>query len=509
LNYYKRANWTERWKLWLAAIAVIATVGWLGGGLLLGRRSDERFSHGELASKHQHLDTDCTACHVPFSPISRSAWPARLFTAPADHPEPFQVLPADANCQACHPFNSLGGIHHANQKAELVTSCGSCHRDHRGRDANLSRVADSDCTSCHRELQANSTGPSHFTDRRTSADLVANSIRGFADPNDGHPNFRALNRPDPGLIRFNHKLHLTSGIIYLPGARKMTLGDIKDLDEKAYERYRKMQSKESVANESTVVQLSCEACHEPGQRGFQTWRPTKASGAYMQPIRYEEHCQTCHPLRFDDNLKLKDATVPHRLQPQQVRQFVEGYYATHADTAMALKLPAVPLPGKHPPTVSDIPTAQARAQLALRNLFVGKKVCGECHEYDHMPNAGTALPGEIITAVKEKRDQWQDTTTMIPEVWLPHAKFSHSSHRNYSDGTRIECAKCHSAAQSESHKDVLLPGIEACRECHAPASAISAGRGGSSRFDCVECHNFHHADDPAGRPATITKSSTD
>ena len=49
-------------------------------------------------------------------------------------------------CEACHK----GPPHHAEATPELA--CAACHHDHRGRDASLVRLADSDCTRCHADL---------------------------------------------------------------------------------------------------------------------------------------------------------------------------------------------------------------------------------------------------------------------------------------------------------------------------------------------------------------------
>jgi hypothetical protein len=40
---------------------------------------------------------------------------------------------------------------------------------------------------------------------------------------------------------------------------------------------------------------------------------------------------------------------------------------------------------------------------------------------------------------------------------------------------------------SDATADILLPGIELCRNCHG-----SQQTRGSARSDCVECHAYHH-----------------
>jgi hypothetical protein len=505
LNYFKKPDRVALWKRVLAGTAFGLTLIWLLGGLSRGERSNNRYSHGELAVKHQQLDTNCAACHVDFSPVSVQAWNAPLVSPFSREPGPVQILPADGKCQACHPFTSLADIHHGNQKLESLTSCGSCHCEHRGRNVALSQVLDSDCTSCHRDLRANQTDRSIYEDRRKDSDQLANQITGFVKPEEGHPDFRALHQPDPGVIKFNHKVHLTPGIVYAEGARPLTLGDIRAIDTEAFRRYEDLQKEKG---DKAPVTLDCGACHEPGDKGFKTWRPSTGEAAYMEPIRYERHCKVCHPLRFDDSLKPDVATVPHGLQPAEVERLVQGAYAALGGTEPEpLRPPTVPLPGKPnaPP-----PALDTRVDLALKTLFVGKKTCGECHDYERQPadadGKRPVVPARILTSRPEDRSAkpWHSSPTAIPEVWFSHARFNHKSHRFTSEGRKYECRECHAnASTSEDRKDKLLPSISKCRECHAPAATVDGKAVGGSRYDCSECHNFHHADEPATRQAVV------
>ena len=61
------------------------------------------------------------------------------------------------------------------------------------------------------------------------------------------------------------------------------------------------------------------------------------------------------------------------------------------------------------------------------------------------------------------------------------ARFSHEKHE------QVECADCHDAAQSKKAADVLMPGIDTCRQCHTGA------RGDQGlRSNCITCHRFHY-----------------
>src|SRR5262249_21920504 len=65
----------------------------------------------------------------------------------------------------------------------------------------------------------------------------------------------------------------------------------------------------------------------------------------------------------------------------------------------------------------------------------------------------------------------------IPARWLPHSKFDHSPHRP------LACSECHKAAVSSETKDVLMPGVTSCRDCHQPK--------GGARSGCVGWHRYH------------------
>jgi hypothetical protein len=118
----------------------------------------------------------------------------------------------------------------------------------------------------------------------------------------------------------------------------------------------------------------------------------------------------------------------------------------------------------------------------LRNaegtLYLGTQTCSECHDFEE---PRTQEPSE-----------WRIKPTNVPEIWFPHASFSHSAHR------AVDCDQCHGEARSStSSDDVLMPSISDCRTCHAPAETHRGAlvRGGA-RFDCVECHRYHHGVSP-------------
>jgi predicted CXXCH cytochrome family protein len=99
-------------------------------------------------------------------------------------------------------------------------------------------------------------------------------------------------------------------------------------------------------------------------------------------------------------------------------------------------------------------------QMAAIEPSLFKQRCEYCHT---LKREGDALPQVVSPA--------------IPSRWLPHARFDHSAHRP------LACAECHKAAASSETKDVLMPSIATCRECHQPRDGARTG--------CVECHRYH------------------
>jgi len=63
--------------------------------------------------------------------------------------------------------------------------------------------------------------------------------------------------------------------------------------------------------------------------------------------------------------------------------------------------------------------------------------------------------------------------------WMPHAKFDHGAHEGFT------CVSCHAKVlKSTEASDILLPGIETCKKCHAPGPEHAESR-------CFECHTYH------------------
>jgi len=477
LDYYKKPDKLARWKIGLTLTALILTGLYMGSGFLLAKRAEVRYSPGPIHNVHQAWEQNCEVCHVTFQPIKQDTWLATWFAKP---------LAADTRCKNCH----AGPPHHDSQHSQEVASCGSCHRDHRGRDVSLVSLPDSDCTSCHRDLK-NHNHPTK--EKAPYMDVSVFSLK-------GHPEF-ALLREDKldRKLKFNHDLHLRPGQTLTEGGKPWTLGQIKDESER--NRYSGAQKD---PRNKAPVQLTCVSCHQldslEGMSSGATSRGPSTSGAYMLPVTYDNHCKACHPLTFD--AKKPDHVIPHHLQPNEVHAFLWGSLAEEKikDPDLRKRLTGtLPIPGKQlreeeEKTRQDIDTTTAQREAFLfkdmvevkeRYIYSGKTTCGECHHYQGLANG--SRPTKIAP-------------TRVPDVWLKHAKFSHVAHR------AVDCQECHAKASSDpaanrpgskKNEEVRIPGIATCVTCHAPASTVNGQARGGVRFNCTECHRYHSGDHAA------------
>src|SRR5438552_3519931 len=118
LDYFKRSNLVERWKLWLTGLALVLTLAWWASGWVSRSQGQTRYSRGPVAAVHAAWESDCTVCHTAFQPIDAKSWGTLFLRKAHDTTE---------SCQNCH----AGPAHHLNEKAELTPSCAGCHHDHR------------------------------------------------------------------------------------------------------------------------------------------------------------------------------------------------------------------------------------------------------------------------------------------------------------------------------------------------------------------------------------------
>jgi predicted CXXCH cytochrome family protein len=471
LDDFRKPDRLDRWRHGLTLAAGLAGAACLVTAVAAPGFHAPAHSPGPLAAVHGAWEIRCEACHEPYVPLSSAGWTSFLSPSPG----PGRV--SDEACRACH----AGPPHHAAQKAASVGSCAACHREHRGRDASLVRVDDAACTGCHRDLPAHTEGGGGKYDPAVTSFTLG-----------GHQEFRVLRpaRPvDPGALEFNHRLHMTPGMVAAEGSKAAWL--LACLAEADRERYR-----QPGQPDGDPVRLTCAACHRLDDAAPGAPPSAPGAGAYMAPVRYDAHCRACHPLdHFDD--RLPGLAAPHRVQPGEMADFLARTYAARylADHPGLLEQPVRPRPRPDHPESPEAKTArEAVAGWTLgaeKNLYEGKKTCGKCHAYEEQP--GKVAPRAV-------------RPTAVPQVWLEHARFSHTAHR------AVDCRQCHARAYPDTPDastrgaDVLIAdgvvqdgrpaarGVGLCLECHGPPRAEQGVPRGGARHDCAECHTYHAGD---------------
>ncbi|MCB9770547.1 MAG: hypothetical protein H6752_20300 [Candidatus Omnitrophica bacterium] len=385
-TYFKRKPyWFKKSrKLWillsiLGVLWVIISLTGLGGALSgVGMVGENIFMNGPLATYHQSLAKDCGACHTQrFSHVR------------------------DADCMECHAAtiqvdSSSSAVHHFHEE-KAVPRCAECHIEHQGT-IELADMNDSFCTACHRTLEP---------------DSGAKAVAFTTVPGD-HPNLRMwrLNLPDPGRLKFNHKMHMNpEGVL---------TGEGNDPQAKRV--------------------LKCEDCHRLDPRG-----------EYMEPVVYEEHCGVCHAHRIQP---LPDGDqVPHD-GPEGVREFLLRYYYTHPEKAEPEQNRRLRYVDRDEEAFEK--SVRARVNEIERIIYrIGSEErCVQCHY----------VTKEASTEIEDLAPLPKVETPDVPERWLDHSRFAHEAH------STVSCEECHPGVlQSEKATDLLFfDSIVTCAKCHAP-----------------------------------------
>ncbi|HYC01012.1 MAG TPA: FHA domain-containing protein [Candidatus Limnocylindrales bacterium] len=345
----------------------------------------------------------------------------------ACHVEGFEEV-SDNACLACHGGIGAHAAEDAGGAGRDRTRCVDCHDEHRG-GRTLAAFPDSLCASCHANLRA--TYPE--TDLLDAADFAA-----------AHAEFRPAVLTQPGSevqqripldqspreqsgLRFPHDEHLA-------GALRTALGP---------------------------VVLECPSCHVADARG-----------ETMQAIDFEKHCRRCHTLAFDE--RAPDRHAVHG-DPAALENDLFEFYATRAlrgeEVDEEAPLVARRRPGREltaEEKAGVIRWVGEKTARVRRLLLADSGACATCHVLERSAGDVRVLPARLVPFPGSER-------------WLSRAIFEHRSHASTS------CESCHAARRSASATDVLLPGIERCRQCHGGEQP----RTGRIASPCTSCHDFH------------------
>ncbi|QDU28563.1 hypothetical protein ETAA8_36660 [Anatilimnocola aggregata] len=480
LSYLARSDAFVRSKFFWAAVCSFLAVAYLGWIVVGSEPAVAQLSPAPLAAVHARSNGRCADCHLDYVPLGANSHGVSLLTSAFNGFQHSQTIDANkisqASCSSCHERHVVTP-HNPNQRPDDVASCASCHAEHRGHAAQLTRPDDQSCTICHADIAAHQL--------RTDPTNPLPNVSHFAcssAANPPHPKFRSLPKTDDNQFKFNHQLHLRLGQWPNNSSESKGPWTLGRIAAELREQYQTSPGQP----DTTAVQLDCASCHQPDRNG-----PSPQSGKYMQPVRFEQHCQACHPLDVASVASGKplNLNIRHGLKQDEIREALFAGLVKHqaGETAQSLPhlSPNTPIPGKTPGNNLAQNLADQSQTIALQTKLYND-TCLKCHTEQEFP---PKILHEPIDFPPPK----------FPDRWLLQARFDHGAHRDWA-----KCSDCHAAADAQpgegktqlDDSQVMIPNIDNCVQCHAPTSTHSHFRS-SARFDCAECHRYH--DHSAGK----------
>ncbi len=344
----------------------------------------------------------------------------------------------DDKCLTCHAETKA----HADPKQfalfELADAdCAFCHRDHNGKSGIIppnQRL----CADCHVDLKARTNGVS--------------KLEQVGDFGTNHPQFKV------NLPAWNAKGEFTPNRVSMEG--KLT-----ELSGLKYPHNKHVGVVDGLNSPTGKKTLTCASCHIP-----------EPGGARMQPVDFETMCQDCHRLTFDR--LAGDRQVRHANVPEVLAQLGE-YYAKRAldgdyeEAAAPQVVRRRSLPGQASAAISAderrvaLVWAREKANKVTSTLFESR-ACGVCHTVTKLASTDEGTLNYFVAPVR------------VEGAWYAKSEFTHAKHET------MNCLSCHDAEKSPTSANVLIPGIDNCRTCHA-----GEGAKGKLASECVDCHGFH------------------
>ena len=199
--------------------------------------------------------------------------------------------------------------------------------------------------------------------------------------------------------------------------------------------------------------LQCADCHTPD-----------ADKVNFQPIEMEESCESCHSLVYDQ-VGGTYRTLRHGDVAQMQADLMAMDRAPRRAITTGRSRPGEFAQGRR--YYQDFGRPQA-AYIGITRALAPGGVCGECH----LPTVTDGRPS--VMPVKFRRN------------FFINGMFDHDAH------IQEDCATCHAADTSDAATDLLIPGLETCRDCHEGENAVSA----DVPSTCAMCHSYHI---PSGR----------
>lgn len=346
------------------------------------------------------------------------------------HLVPFQRVP-DAACEDCHTVDR----HVARADTPVLGSvrCASCHLEH-NEPEQLVNQHQGLCGDCHAVtpppagLESAGDFLLDHPEFKVSLLVPANLDDGTTEWSTRHLLLTDAQGAEQSNLEFDHAAHLDADGIVTPDGRRV---------------------------------IECADCHvaEPGGAGF-------------EPVSMDEHCSRCHTLSYDPDDPTR--TVPHGDPASVVQSLIEYYSARLLGEDPAAVQQRVRRPGQALSRADrDRAAAEARAEaIAVAEDLFERRACSTCH---------------IVTKLDGRQAvPWHVEPVKLTARFFVHANFTHAAHR-----TEISaCTDCHAAMTSTAASDLLIPGIDNCRECHGSGYA-RRNAAGQTPSTCVMCHNFH------------------
>jgi hypothetical protein len=413
--------------------------------------SDHAWSSGPLHSAHQNLASRCETCH-----------------------EQAFVRVRSSACLECHgtSVHRHVGMDVSAERLDS-TRCARCHAEH-NEPATLVRADAGLCVNCHGRL-----------DQVAEESRVATRVTDFVRE---HPEFRvSLLTPRSAAEAMNEW-----------SVQRETLGTagFREQSRLKFPHDTHLDPKGIKSADGTVV-MKCADCHVP-----------EAGGRRMQPVRMEEHCQSCHRLDFEP--ADPERQVPHGAVSRVVQTLNEYYSARYLEGYPDALGTARPDRRAVRPGVQLSAAERARLLAAASDKsarvardLIERRTCQDCHfvevapHPDPLPNGARGAEGNVPLPLPRAGESggegapWRVLPVLLTTGWMPKAHFDHARHAT----SLSECDSCHEARKSHEASDVLMPRIAACRECHGGTEGIRTAdnRVASS---CMLCHAFHVETNP-------------